>query len=123
MTWWHFALLHLVGLFLIWWFGLDQDDGGYQDSFTTFYTWPYDKAYHLLGGAGICMLALSFFGLPAWQAVGGTILVGAGFEMVQRFPRKPRSKSGLGFFSWRDLVADSVGALLGLLIFRMIIPW
>lgn len=90
-----------------------RDPGGYADSFRTFVAWPYDKTVHA-GGAALTMLVLlALFRLPPLVAGGVTMLAGLGVEFAERFPRVRYTSSRIGFFSWRDLVADALGMTIG----------
>lgn len=101
-----YALLILLFLAFAWALHWDRDPGGYVDTFRT-----RDKIWHACGCFAACLLSIAVLDVPLVGACLLTIAGGAGFELVQRYPRDHAD----GFFSWRDVVADAVGALLAVL--------
>jgi hypothetical protein len=118
------ALIVLV----VWVLGLDPDDGGslVQGRWTP---WPDtfvivangkrrlapDKVGHFTGSAiAACVGAL--VGIAVLLAALLTVAVaGVGWELQQWYPFRPslRTPTRFGRFSWKDLVADACGALVG----------
>lgn len=78
---------------------LDPDRGGYVDSFATTATFS-DKFVHALAGACLWFVFVPLAG--DWRAVIMVAVVGGAFELGQA--------ANNGFGSWRDWIADVVGA-------------
>lgn len=90
-------------LALAWLRTWDVDRGGYIDSFRT-----RDKVYHAAGCFASALAAALLLHVAPAIAAALTIAGGIGFELVQAHPRS----GGAGYFSWRDVVADAIGAVL-----------
>lgn len=91
---------------------LDPDTGGYADSFLspTGHVAP-DKLWHFGLALAIACVAALLVGLAPARAILLTILGGIAYEV------------GQGTRSWRDVVADAVGAVLGGALAAVVIAW
>lgn len=84
----------------------DHDAGGYKDGFFTKGTFP-DKAVHAVCGFGLALSLCVVEGKPSVAALT-TLVAGALYEM------------GQGYFSWYDLVADVLGAIVAGVFYHFI---
>jgi VanZ family protein len=71
----------------------------------------WDKAQHALGFAILTGLGLLAYGQVRWRLPAGLLLLGALIELAQ-------GASGWRTGDWRDLLADAVGIVLTLLLWR-----
>jgi hypothetical protein len=128
-----YGVLLALAVVLAWVFELDRDAGGimvmpsrewlpWPDTFATFVRWPHDKAYHF-GASLLLTVSAGMLGLDRWASALETFgIAGLGWELQQWLPRErpPGKPSRFGHFSWRDLVADAAGCLVGLGILRLL---
>lgn len=68
-----------------------------------------DGALHILCSLVILLVLSVFF--PLWIAIVATFLVGIGKEVYD--------KLSYGLFSWKDILFDSIGIVLAILIFLL----
>lgn len=68
-----------------------------------------DGALHILCSLVILLVLSVFF--PLWIAIIATVLVGIGKEVYD--------KISYGLFSWKDILFDSIGIVLAVLIFLL----
>lgn len=68
-----------------------------------------DGALHILCSLVILLVLSVFF--PLWIAIAATVLVGIGKEVYD--------KLSYGLFSWKDILFDSIGIVLAVLIFLL----
>lgn len=68
-----------------------------------------DGALHILCSLVILLVLSVFF--PLWIAISATVLVGIGKEVYD--------KLSYGLFSWKDILFDSIGIVLAVLIFLL----
>lgn len=68
-----------------------------------------DGALHILCSLVIFLVLSVFF--PLWIAIIATVLVGIGKEVYD--------KISYGLFSWKDILFDSIGIVLAVLIFLL----
>lgn len=73
----------------------------------------WDKAQHALGFALLTGLGLIAYGRASWRLPVGLLLLGALIELAQ-------GASGWRTGDWMDLLADAVGILCALLLWRLI---
>ena len=110
---WIYAATLAAGLVSVAAFKIDRDRGGYVDTFRTFYRPPYDKLQHFLAALALTCGAAGLLGVPAAPAAWGALAAGVGLEVVQAYGERGDWR---GFGSWRDVVADALGAAIGYLI-------
>lgn len=72
----------------------------------------YDKLEHLAGSFILCTLIAWPFG-PGWGA-GAAMALGLLWELKDGFQPYDRKTGAIEGFSWKDLIADAAGVLLGL---------
>jgi hypothetical protein len=103
----------------IWYFELDSDRGGYIDTFKT----P-DKLEHAVLGGFLCSLILNVHVAPL-AALEYVLYAGILFEIAQKVPtpknkakRKWMTLKQMWRYSWRDTVADVVGAAVVIAIVK-----
>ena len=68
-----------------------------------------DGALHILCSLVILLVLAVFF--PLWVAIVATVFVGIGKEVYDRI--------SYGLFSWKDVLFDSIGIVLAVLIFLL----
>lgn len=68
-----------------------------------------DGALHILCSLVILLVLAVFF--PLWIAITATFLIGIGKEIYD--------KISYGLFSWKDILFDSIGIILAILIFLL----
>ena len=114
------VVLLLLAALAVWYFELDSDLGGYRDSFRS----P-DKFEHAALSALLCSLLLNVQ-MGAVAAVGYAVYAGILFEIAQKVPtprnrtrRKWMSLAQMCRYSWRDVVADFVGAASVVLVVEL----
>lgn len=74
----------------------------------------WDKAQHALGFALLTGLGLLAYGRARWRLPAGLLLLGALIELAQ-------GASGWRTGDWLDLLADAVGIVLALLLWRLFV--
>jgi hypothetical protein len=99
-------------LLAIYFFNIDRDIGGYQDSF--FYI---DKVWHTLGGLSIQLIAHYVFKVATTVSIPVNLLVGLGLEYVQYLNG---ARSEFWPWAWRDWVCDNIGILIAWALSKMI---
>jgi len=72
---------------------------------------PYDKLEHLLLGAFGLLSCIYLIGLSLVQSVIILELLGIGWEIKDGL--LPNNTGNIEGFSWKDLIADNVGFLVG----------
>jgi hypothetical protein len=74
-----------------------------------------DKVMHALAGAVLAAMVGNFLALGFVATHGIVLMAGVGIELVElwRYKRYGWTRSMSDLFSWRDLVANHVGAVVG----------
>lgn len=72
----------------------------------------YDKLEHLAGSFLLCTLIAWPFG--PWWGAGAVFVLGFLWEMKDGFYPYDRKTGAIEGFSWKDLIADVLGILIGL---------
>jgi VanZ family protein len=80
------------------------------DQLPAAFAW-WDKAQHAMGFALLTAMGLLAYTRSRWHVPAGLLMLGAFIELAQ-------GASGWRTGEWRDLLADAVGIVLALLLWR-----
>jgi hypothetical protein len=85
------------------------------DRLPSVFAW-WDKAQHALGFAVLTGLGLFAYTRARWRLPVGLLLLGGAIELAQ-------GASGWRHGDWLDLLADAVGILGALILWRLLTAW
>jgi hypothetical protein len=104
-----------VGLWATWYFGWDvhRSEGKAADRAADVLSLrARDKRLHFVVAALLAFAGRLLLRTPWGIAAAIALLAGVALEVIQKNPRDRVTKGG-GYASWKDMVADALGAFLG----------